>query len=402
MTVTTPTVSGDTSLAMRWESRIHRGAHPILYPFLRLLARIGDVVKVPKVGVVVSDATIAKRVITDTTAFSKAAPGSPADLWTPVLGPAVLLNMAGEEHARMRRQLSGLFVPGYVNRLCNEVMGPIAEELRADLEKGETVDIVQAVRRCAGAIIAGMVGVPADEARLDELFEQGTELTSLVRLYRRSLTAKQVVRAKAVVADLTAPVSVAYRAGSPDTVPGRMRELGMPEDQVRGTVAAFILVGTETLVSFLPRLIALTIDSGWMGAVADDPALYDSVVSEGLRVTVPSPIMLRGVVAEATVGRTKVRPGDRIVVATLSCAQAYGDFDPTRPHPPELRQLWFGAGEHFCLGMPLAMAEVRTVYGAVLDAWRSVGPLTITERKVAKRVLIPGYAQLKLSAAGSP
>jgi hypothetical protein len=52
--------------------------------------------------------------------------------------------------------------------------------------------------------------------------------------------------------------------------------------------------------------------------------------------------------------------------------------------------------------MPLAMAEVRTVYGAVLDAWRSVGPLVITERKVAKRVLIPGYARLMLSAAGSP
>ena len=37
---------------------------------------------------------------------------------------------------------------------------------------------------------------------------------------------------------------------------------------------------------------------------------------------------------------------------------------------PAVRHLWFGAGPHFCLGMPLAMAQVD----AMLDALAAAVP----------------------------
>ncbi|MEV6930600.1 cytochrome P450 [Dactylosporangium sp. NPDC051485] len=386
-------------MTARWERRLQLAAHPLLFPLARGLARLGPVVRVPGLGVVVNDAATARAVLTDTGTFSKTAPGAPADLWTPVLGPSVLLNMAGEDHARLRRKLSGLFTPAAVRALCERVLAGVLAGMTARLAAGAPVDLVAEVRRCAGAVIAELVGLPPDPDRFDAMFARGTEVTAMVRLTRRGLTPPQVARARAVMAELTAPAVTAYRDAAGATVPGRMRQLGLTEDEARGAVAAFVLTGTETLVSFVPRLVALAHDSGWLARLAADPARTDAVVGEALRYTVPSPVMLRGVAAPGRVGRVPVAPGDRVVIMTMSCARASGSFDPERPHPPELRQLWFGAGAHYCLGMPLALAEIEAILGAVLAAWRQAGPLAVRQRRAAARVLIPGYAKLVLARA---
>jgi cytochrome P450 len=199
------------------------------------------------------------------------------------------------------------------------------------------------------------------------------------------------------MAQLTAPAEAAYRAGDPKTVPGRMRALGLSAEESRGAVAAFVLTGTETLVSFVPRLVALLLDTGRLDRLAADPSRTDDMIAEALRITVPSPVMLRSVAAPARIGGVAVRPGERVVIATVSAARALGPFDPDRPHPPELRRLWFGAGPHFCLGMPLAMAEVRAVLDAVLAAHRE-RPWRIVRRRAAGRVLVPAYRELVLDA----
>jgi cytochrome P450 len=373
-----------------WERRVQLGAHPVAYPLVRALARLGPVVRVPGIGVVVSDAATARAVLTDGATFTKTGPGSPADLWTPVLGPSVLLNMEGAAHAALRRRLAGLFTPGYVAALCARALGDPLAALGRRLAAGEPVDLVGEVQRLAGAVICELVGLPPDPHRTAVAFADGTAVTSMVRLGRRRLTDRQARRARTVLAGLTAPAVAAYRDGDPATVPGRMRELGMTEAEARGAVGAFVLTGTETLVSYVPRLVALAHDTGWLARAAADPATRAAVVDEALRVTVPSPVMLRSVAAPGAVGAVRVRPGDRVVIATLSCARAYGPFDPARQHPPELRRLWFGAGPHFCLGAPLAMAEIDAVFGAVLAA----GPVRVLRRRVARRVLIPGYAEL--------
>ncbi|MEV5592914.1 cytochrome P450 [Streptomyces sp. NPDC052496] len=393
----------------RWEQRLQTAAHPVAYRLLRAVAARGPVVRVPRVGVVVSDAALAREVLCDTVNFTKTGPGSPADLWTPVLGPSVLLNMEGPDHTALRRRLSGLFTPGYVSALCARVLAQPLADLTRRLRAGEEVDLVRVAQICAGAAICEIVGMPVEPDRFAAAHAEASEVTKMVRLWRHSMTGRQVTRAREVLGSLTASAVAAYRAGSEETLPGRLRGLGLDEEEARGAVGAFLLTGTETLVSFIPRLVALCHDSGWLGGgglsrlgdghdgTSDGgrsgpaPGL-DAVVEEALRVTVPSPVMLRSVAGPTTVGGVPVAPGDRIVIATLLCAQAYGPFAPERPHPPELRRLWFGAGPHFCLGMPLAMAQIH----AVLDAVRTAGPTTVTGRRAARRVLIPGYARLDL------
>ena len=364
-----------------------RAAHPVVYPLLQTARR--PVLRVPGLGVLVRDATLLRSTLMDTATFTKTGPGSPSDLWTPVLGPAVLLNMEGADHLALRRKLGSLFAPAYVEPLAAASLpvSKLTERLRA----GETVDVVAEVKRYASAMIAQLVGLPLES--LDEkLFDRVSSITRFVRLARPRLTPAQVGVARGILDELTAHAREAYRAGDEQTVPGRMRSLGLTEDEAMGAVGAFVLTGTETLVSYIPRLVAVLVDSGWLPLIAADRSLAEPAIAEGLRVTTPSPVMLRSVAAAGAIGPVAVRPGDRVILATYAANRALGPFDPSTNVAAQLKQLWFGAGTHFCLGAPLAMAQIRLVLDALLDA----GELRIASRAPARGVLIPSYASLSV------
>jgi cytochrome P450 len=177
----------------------------------------------------------------------------------------------------------------------------------------------------------------------------------------------------------------------------------MDEREAMGAVGAFVLTGTETIQSFVPRLVAIAHDTGWTGRLlAADAQLRRRAVEEGLRVTVPTPAMLRSVRADTSVGGVPVTAGDRVVIATVNCCRAGGGFDPDRPIDPAVRHLWFGAGPHFCLGMPLAMAQVDAVVDALAAAATDGRVPVVGRRRAARGVLVPAYRSLEVSvrAAG--
>ena len=379
-------------LAVRWEERVMRAAHPIVYPALKMARRAA--VRVPGLGVLVTDATLLRETLMNTASFTKTGPGSPSDLWTPVLGPAVLLNMEGADHLALRRKLGSLFAPSYVEPLVAASLGKAAAELTVRLRAGERVDIVAEAKRNASIMISQLVGLDVAQVN-DDLFDRVSSITRFVRLARPKLTDAQARAARDILGELTEHARAAYRSGDERTVPGRMRSLGLSEDEAMGAVGAFVLTGTETLVSYIPRLVALLIDSGWLPLVAADRRLSEGAIAEGLRVTTPSPVMLRSVVAEDTIGGVAVHPGDRVILATFAANRALGVFDPGANVAASLKQLWFGAGTHFCLGAPLAMAQIRLTLDAILDA----GPVTIRTRSAARGVLIPSYASLVIEGA---
>lgn len=366
-----------------------RAAHPVAYPALGLLR--APVRRIPGLGVIVRDPGLLRATLMDTEHFSKTGPGAPSDLWTPVLGPAVLLNMEGADHLALRRKLGPLFAPAYVDQLVAASLP--AARLTARLVAAERVDLVAEAKRNASIMISQLVGLDSAHVN-EELFDRVSAITRFVRLSRPRLSDAQARVARGILDELTAHARTAYRAGDEATVPGRMRALGLGEDEAMGAVGAFVLTGTETLVSYVPRLVALLIDSGWMPRLAQGPALIEPAIAEGLRVTTPSPVMLRSVVADATIGAVPVRAGDRVILATFLANRTGGGFDPEANPAASLKQLWFGAGTHFCLGAPLAMAQVRVTLGALLAA----GPLEIVTRRASRGVLIPSYQRLEIAS----
>ena len=389
------------STAERWERRVHLGAHPVLYPVIRGLGAMGPVVRIPGLGVLVSEAGLVREVLMSQDAYVKNGPSGSGALWTPVVGPKALVNMDGEEHRLLRRRLGDLFTPRSVEGIVEPAAAALKARLHGDLDANGRVDLVDCVKELAGGVISRLLGVPDDApGRLAdrELFDLGSSISSLVRLGRPTLTAGQVAKGKSAVAVLAGPVRTAYRESDPGTFPGRLRELGMSEDEAMGIISAFVMVGTETLVSFVPRLVALLADSGRLSELAADRSVVPAAVNEALRFTVPSPMMLRDAVVDGSIGGTKVFAGDRILLSTIHAAKSLGGFDPAQATPQQARQLWFGAGPHFCIGMPLAMAEINKTLELLLDMYAQ-RPWLIAARQVSRGVLIPGYRKLELAHA---
>lgn len=387
-----------TSTLAAWERRLHIAAHPVAYPLIRGLGKVRPVVRLPGLGVLVSDASLLREVLMDTS-YSKTGARASGALWTPVVGPRALLNMDGEAHLELRRRLNGLFTPRAVESIVAPATDRMRGRLSAGLANGPAVEFVGLVKELSGGVIGRLLGVPENApGRLPdtELFNLGTSITALVRLGRPQLTPPQVAKAKGAVEILAGPVRQAYRRDDPATFPGRLRELGLNEDEAVGIVSAFVIAGTETLVSYVPRLAALLFDGGRLAGLAADRSGLPDAVSEGLRFTAPSPMMLREATAEKRLGGVRIRPGDRILLSTVHAVKSLGGFDPDVPVPASARQLWFGAGAHFCIGMPLAMAEINGALNVLLDEYVR-DPWHIRARGVSRNVLIPHYKTLELA-----
>ena len=385
----------------RWERRVHLGAHPVLYPLIRGLGYRRPVQRIPGLGILVSEAGLLREVLMDNERFVKQGPSASGGLWTPVVGPRALLNMDGAAHLEMRRRLGGVFTARSVAGIVEPAAARLREQLGRELPAGRRVDLVGAVKELSGGVIARILGLAEDApGRLPdrELFDLGSSITSLVRLGRHELTPAQAAKARTAVELLAGPARTAYRNGVPGTFPGRLRELGMSEQEAVGVVSAFVIVGTETLVSFIPRIVAVLADAGRLPALAADRSGLPAAVNEGLRFTVPSPMMLRDAVDSGTLGGIRFRAGDRLLLSTVHAAKSLGGFDPERTLPPHARQLWFGAGPHFCIGMPLAMAQINSTLESLLDLYAQ-RPWGVVSRRVKRRVLIPGYETLELANA---
>ena len=376
--------------AARADARVVTAAHPVAARALALVRH--PTARLPRVGLLVQSTKLVREVLSDTERFTKNGPGASSDLWTPVLGENVLVNMHGDDHRAMRRTLQPIFAPAFVRSLVEQLVAPRWQKAADDLARGESIDIARVTREGASDAIAALVGL--DRAAVDDrMFEQVTRITGMVKVTRPRLSPSQAASARALLGELTDHAVQAY-AGDDSTVPGRMRSLGLSERDALGAVGAFILTGTETLGGAIPRMAAMLADAEWFDAQPSDAAT-DLAVAETLRWTTPSLATLRSALVDTEIGGSSVRAGDRILLATYKANRERGPWDPTIDCASGLRQLWFGAGPHFCIGAPLAMAQIRTA----VDALRSVSrPLRVLGRRAVANTLIPSYRSLVMEA----
>jgi cytochrome P450 len=382
------------------ESLVYLASHPVAFVIVRLVGKMGRSFRLPGVGTVVGTADLARAVLLDPR-FSKSGPGSAGEIITQVMGPRAILNQDGEEHLRVRRALQDLFSPAFVNRFVAATAAPLAAASAGRLERGEQVDIVRLARCMTGAAVMRMIGSYPSATSDDEylrMFARGERLISRFPVGHRRVAKGKLQAAREDFLSLTDGAAAGYEASDQESIIGRLRGLGFDWEDARGMVAVMILAGTETVSTALPRIVAILVDHGVWPALAADRSGLDATIDEALRLIVPSPVMLRSAEVDVELAGRRFRRGERVVLPTYNLArdraQVAGDperFDPARPISPGIRHLWFGHGPHFCLGFPLAKAELRTALDCLLDA---APDLKVVNRRAAHHVLFPHYASL--------
>jgi len=308
----------------------------------------------------------------------------------------------GPGHARLRAQARNLFTDTSAKRQVQRVFANAGPALTERLDRGETVDIAELARTWVGRMVADLLGLAVDASRGDEryraLFACGERLVVLAHRTMGStvLPPEVVAEARRLVERLTSGVPQAYATASEETLLGRCRESAIELREASGLASLLLVAGTETAASAMARGVALLHDTGQQALLLAEPDLLPDAVREVLRTTTPAPLIGRHVTADVELSDRRLRQGDRVLMLTYVANNAVGPFDIRRPLAREIRQLWFGAGHHLCLGAPLARAEISYLLEALLATGRA---WHVVRRRPSRRVVIPSYAELSIVRA---
>ncbi len=108
----------------------------------------------------------------------------------------------------------------------------------------------------------------------------------------------------------------------------------------------------------------------------EEPEWIPNVVEEGLRLASPNQGLFRTATADSTLDGVDIPEGSTLWVMFGSANRDEAQFDdPDRfdPDRPNLREhLAFGIGAHFCIGAPLARAELNVSLEELTKRYRSV------------------------------
>lgn len=378
-----------------------------VHPFAaRLIEFLGKTKtkRVPGIGVVVSDAELIRKVFLDRHNFSKNTGNASSALWNPIIGDTGLLNMDGDAHLTLRRELAPAFSQKILPHIIEETFTNHIDHIFEPLLIGGTVDISEVSADLAYRTLWSVIGFENNEINVFE-FKKATQVlrsvTEGVKIHRKSLTKSQQKTAKQKLMFVETLTKESYAKA--ETLPSStvirvMKASGYSEQETVSLVKALMITGTETIISYIPRMVALFIDSGYFHDVVMDATGLPDPISSGLeeafRVTVPTPVAIRGCVLSTTVDDVSFKKGDRVILSTVEACRKFGVFNPYAPTNKIVKNLWFGAGVHMCIGLPVAKAEAEIVMKKLVEVSQQVGGLKIIERNLSSRGHTGSYDKL--------
>jgi cytochrome P450 len=386
----------------RHEARLILAANPALFSLLTLGRVAGSVRKVPRLGWVITNPVIARRLLSDSAHTSLLGEGGVGHLWAQLLGDWVNESFDGPGHAALRKQARDLFTDASARQHVARVFAEPATRLADALRRDERVNIAETARGWVGRMVADLLGLAiandGDDAAFRGIFAQGERLAALARDTMSSTVIPKDILAEAtdILEQLTARVPEAYETADKNALLGRCREAGIPLHVARGLASLLLVAGTETAASAMARGVALLHDTGQQHDLRAEPKLLPGAIWEILRVTTPAPLIGRHITADVEVAGKLLRQGERALFLTYTADNAVGRFDIRRTPDRNIRQLWFGAGAHLCLGAPLARAEISYLLQTLLAQER---PWRVVRRRAAQKVIIPTYAELTITCA---
>ena len=376
---------------------------PLAYGLLELSRRLGDVVYLPRIGYVISDAEIALDVLMDAEHFDSHSPGSLGVLISQTLGSHALLNMDGPEHKDLKRRLQEVFSSKYIKALIRSATDDIVDEFRRNLLAGQAVDVVEFMRDFSSRMACELIGVKVDpnneRGAYADMFTLATEFTALAGLGKRRLSASDLREAKRIVDRLSAHIRESYEDKDirDASLTQQMRSRGFTFEEAKAVVIIVMIGATELITYGMPRVLTLLVDSNQIEKLRAQPELLERAIDEGFRLVTPSNVILRAVVADCKIRDYRFRKGRRALIVFNNIMKQEKHFpnatrfDIERTIDPRFRRLPFGAGPHTCLGTGLAIAEARKV----LEALMSVeGKYEILSRRYNRAKTYPGYSSL--------
>jgi cytochrome P450 len=287
-----------------------------------------------------------------------------------------LFSLPPDEHARVRRLVSAAFTPRAIARMDAQVR-EVIEQFAAPL-RGRTgvVDLMEEYTDpIPNAVISRVTGVPArtgEEVRFRQLAQ------ATIRGFFTFGDEEAKRRGGEAFAQLADWVRVmaGERRRTPradlitDLVQARDRGDAMSDDEIIVLVAALLGAGSETTaVGGLVATLTLLDHPDALERLRADRSLIPNAVNEILRYAFPG-MLPRYAVEDFELRGKAIRKGQMVMLSFTGAHR-----DPSVFPDPERFDIdrdtgdvtIFGHGPHYCLGVHLALAELRGMVDASLD-----------------------------------
>jgi cytochrome P450 len=299
-----------------------------------------------------------------------------------------LLSADGDDHARLRRLISGPFTTARMAALRPRVQA-IVDGLLDDLEEAATeeepVDLVAGFTLPLPMTVIGeLLGVPVgDRSRLRDWFNAvfATPIAPAADSDGRAA-------ADAVYAYLGELVA-AKRAEPGDDLLSALAASAdddrLDEDELLSTAWLLIIAGHDTTVNLIGNgLVALFRHPDQLARLRADLSLVPAAVEEFLRYDGPvQHTTFRMTTEPVTIGGVEIPAHEHVLVVLAAADRDPGHFaEPDRLDigRADNRHLAFGHGIHFCLGAPLARLEGDVAFTSLLRRFPALRPAVPLDR----------------------
>lgn len=277
-----------------------------------------------------------------------------------------ILTMEGEEHARLRRLVSGAFTPRAADRLRPFMRTVVTELIDTVADAGQCELVEDICEPYPIPIICELLGAPRQDWKLFSAWA-----TDIFRIFNGSLAEDlHLIQAASDQLDQYIRALIDEHRSGPaqdllsDLIAAEEEGDRLSTDELVMLAEAVLMAGTDTTRNQLACSVALLAGhpDKW-AALAEHPELAPSAVEEVMRYLGA----VRGTARIASVDveyRDVLFPAGSLVSTSLASA----NFDPDVWDEPERlditrtgrsMQMTFGSGLHYCLGSSLARAELQ-------------------------------------------
>jgi len=273
---------------------------------------------------------------------------------------ANLLNMDPPDHARLRRLVAKAFTPRRVEELQPSIEATVAELLDRIGARGRADLVADLAAPLPLTVIGELLGVPQEERAA---FREWTNDLVMPR------SATQARDAIVNMEQLLRSLIARKRAAPADDLISAMIEARddqdrLSEDELTSLAFLTLWAGYEVTTDLLGAgTVALLRHRTQFDLIRERPELASNAVEELIRWVAPNPYAFRRFTTEpVTIGETTIPVGETVLLCLGSAHHDPEQF--ARPDEIDIQRgnlgahLGFGRGIHYCLGAPLARAEV--------------------------------------------
>ncbi|GGV08949.1 cytochrome P450 [Streptomyces spectabilis] len=287
----------------------------------------------------------------------------------------IAISTDGEAHARFRHPYVQAMAQTRTKEFSSAVDCVVDRHLDRIVPLGKCDVIADLARPVTVEVILRFMGISAEH--IEDASRWSRDLVSFLfapaELDERLRQARNLVAFQHFIADeieerrarpTSDVISVMVHEQLPDAEPLSMNE-------IVSALCGLVMAGHKTTIDTVGNgLAVLLAEPARWAQLCADPSTIETVVEEILRYDAPLQGLWRTTTRDTTLSGVSIPAGCRLFILFGSGnrdAEAFDSPDQVRIDRMPNRHLSFGHGAHFCIGAPLARAEVQKLLARLAE-----------------------------------